>query len=281
MNLSDLFECSEMQEVASGFQFTEGPVWNHKENYLLFSDIPASIIYRLEPGKATAPWRTPSGNSNGLTYDRQGRLVICEHGNRRVTRIEPGGSIVILATHYEGKRLNSPNDIVVRSDGSIFFTDPPYGVEPDEKELPSNGVYCIAPDGTMKLLVDDFDRPNGLAFSPDEKTLYIDDTTRRQIRAFDVSPDGSLANGRLFAQMESDMEGGPDGMKLDVEGNIYCTGPGALWIYQPDGQLVGTIVGPQKPANLAFGGAELKTLYLTSHTSVYTLQTRLPGIPVY
>ena len=279
MNLCDLFESTEMREAASGFQFTEGPVW-HPDGYLLFSDIPADIIYRLAPGEPATPWRTPSGNSNGLTIDRSGRLIACEHGNRRVTRTEADGSVVAIATHYKGKHLNSPNDLVVRSDGSIYFTDPPYGVMPEEKELSYNGVFRIAPDGTLHVLVRDFDRPNGLAFSPDEKTLYIDDTTRRQIRAFDVSTDGGLANGRIFAHMESDMVGGPDGMKLDVEGNIYCAGPGALWVYRPSGELVGTVVGPQRPANLAFGDSDLRTIYLTSQTSVYTLRTKIPGLPV-
>lgn len=279
MDLTDLFDSIEMREAASGFQFTEGPVW-HPDGYLLFSDIPADAIYRLAPGEPATPWRTPSGNSNGLTFDRLGRLIACEHGNRRVTRTETDGSVAAVATHYEGKRLNSPNDVVVRSDGSIYFTDPPYGVTPEEKELPYNALFRIAPDGTLHALVCDFDRPNGLAFSPDETILYVNDTARRQIRAFDVSPDGSLTNGRIFAQMVSDMVGGPDGMKVDVEGNIYCTGPGALWTYQPDGKLVGTVAGPQRPANLAFGGADLKTIYLTSRTSIFTLRSKIPGLPV-
>jgi sugar lactone lactonase YvrE len=280
MELADLFETTEMQEVASGFRFTEGPVW-HPAGYLLFSDIPASTIYRWTPGSPPQAWRSPSGNSNGLTFDRQGRLVACEHGNRRVSRTEADGTVVDLATHYQGKRLNSPNDVAVRSDGSVYFTDPPYGIKPQQQELPFHGVYRLAPDGKLELLVDDFDRPNGLAFSPDEKTLYIDDTTRRQIRAFDVAPAGSLSNGRLFVQMESEMEGGPDGMKVDVEGNIYCTGPGAVWVYRPDGALVGWVVGPQRPANLAFGGPDLKTLYITARTELYALHTRIAGVPVF
>ena len=276
MELGDLFESTVWEEVGAGFQFTEGPVW-HPEGYLLFSDIPPAIIYRLNPGQAATPWREESGHSNGLTFDRQGRLLACEHGNRRVSRTEADGSVVPVATQYEGKRLNSPNDIVVRSDGSIYFTDPPYGVTPEEKELAFNGVFRIAQDGELQLLVDDFDRPNGLAFSPDERTLYIDDTVRRQLRAFDVSEDGSLSNSRVFAHMESDMEGGPDGVKLDVEGNIYCTGPGALWVYEPNGRLVDVLIGPQRPANLAFGGEDRRTLYLTARTGVYTLRTKLRG----
>lgn len=281
MDLRDLFVSTDMVEVASGFEFTEGPVW-HPDGYLLFSDIPANTIYRLEAERDPVPWRKPSGHSNGLTFDRQGRLVACEHGKRRVSRTETDGTRTALATHYQGKRLHSPNDVVVRSDGSIYFTDPPYGVEPDERELAFNGVYRIPPDGgALELLVDDSERPNGLAFSPDESALYIDDTWRRHIRVFDVAKDGELSNGRIFAEMPSDMEGGPDGMKVDVEGNIYSTGPGGLWVYQPDGELVGVIVGPQRPANLAFGGPERKTLYLTARTSVYRLTTRIAGVPVF
>lgn len=280
MQVADLLESTEMEEVASGFQFTEGPVW-HPDGYLLFSDIPASIIYRLHAGKQGVPWRTPSGNSNGLTFDRQGRLLACEHGNRRVSRSDPSGTVTSLASHYRGKRLNSPNDIVVRSDGSVYFTDPPYGVAPDERELPFSGVYRISPEGTIGLLIDDFQRPNGLAFSPDEATLYVDDTTRRQIRAFDVAEDGSLSNDRVFAHMVLDLEGGPDGMKVDREGNLYATGPGALWIYRPDGEFIGMVIGPQRPANLAFGGSDLRTLYITARTSVYALRTRIAGVSVF
>jgi gluconolactonase len=280
MKLTDLFESTEMVEVASGLKFTEGPVW-HKDGYLLFSDIPAAIIYKLAPGAAPVPWRTESGMSNGLTFDRQGRLIACEHGNRRVSRTEADGTITAIATHYQGGRLNSPNDVVVRSDGTIFFTDPPYGIKPEQKEQPCNGVYRIAPGGEITLLVDDFDRPNGLAFSPDEKTLYIDDTVRKHIRAFDVAADGSLSNGRLFCEMASDLNTGPDGLKIDVQGNIYSTGPGALWVYTPSGELVGTIEGPQVPANVAFGGADGRTLYLTARTGVYSLRTKLAGMAVY
>ncbi|MGM0400897.1 MAG: SMP-30/gluconolactonase/LRE family protein [Chloroflexota bacterium] len=281
MDLTDLFVSKDMVEVASGFEFTEGPVW-HPDGYLLFSDIPANTIYRLQEGKEAVPWRRPSGHSNGLTFDRRGRLVACEHANRRVTCTEADGTLTALATHYRGKRLNSPNDVVVRSDGSIYFTDPPYGVEPDERELAFNGVYRISPDGSdLELLADDFERPNGLAFSPDESVLYIDDTWRRHIRAFAVAEDGRLSNGQVFAEMPSDMEGGPDGMKVDVKGNIYSTGPGGLWVYQPDGRLVGTIVGPELVANLAFGGPERRRLYLTARTSVYKLMTKIAGIPVF
>ncbi|MBC7236860.1 MAG: SMP-30/gluconolactonase/LRE family protein [Chloroflexi bacterium] len=280
MKLGDLFESPEWRQIASDLQFTEGPLW-HPDGYLLFSDIPASIIYRLVLGERPQPWRTPSGHANGLTWDRQGRLIACEHGNRRVSRTEADGTIITVASHYQGKRLNSPNDVVVRSDGSIYFTDPPYGIREEQKELPWHGVYRVSPGGEIQLLVDDFDRPNGLAFSPDEKTLYIDDTSRRHIRAFDVREDGTLTNSRFFAHMESDMPGGPDGMKVDVEGNIYCAGPGALWMYEPNGDPIGVLVGPQRPANLAFGGPDRRTLFVTARTGVYMLRTKIPGMPVF
>jgi len=280
MSLERVLESTAVVTVADGFMFTEGPVWHPGDCCLLFSDIPADTIYRHAAGAQATPYRKPSHNSNGLTFDRQGRLIACEHGARRVSRGEADGSVTALATHYQGKRLNSPNDVVVRSDGVIFFTDPPYGIKPGDQEQPCNGVYRLAPDGELTLLVDDFDRPNGLAFSPDEKTLYIADTTRRQVRAFNVAPDGILTNGRLFAVMESDLPGGPDGMKVDVEGNLYSTGPGGVWIYRPDGELLGIAATPQLPANLAFGGTDWRTLFITARTTVYALNTRIEGIPV-
>ena len=212
-----------LERVATGFGFAEGPIWC--KDYLLFSDIPRNRIVRWHmrsEGPEVTTFRSPSGNSNGLTLDKSGRLIACEHSTRRVTRTEVDGSISVLAEQYEGRRLNSPNDVVVRSDGSIYFTDPPYGLKNLDtwKELPFNGVYRFAPDGKLVLLVDDFERPNGLAFSPDESVLYIDDTARCHIRAFDVSPDGSLGNGRVLIDMQSSETGSADGMKIDQKGNI-------------------------------------------------------------
>lgn len=272
-----------IERVACGFRFTEGPVW--RGDHLLFSDIPSDRIVRWElrpEGPVVTTFRTPSGNSNGLTLDRQGRLIACEHRTRRVTRTEPDGTITVLASHYQGKRLNSPNDVVVRSDGLIFFTDPPYGLpnQREGKELPFQGVYCLRPDGTLVLLVDDFERPNGLAFSPDERVLYIDDSFRRHIRAFDVQPDGTLTNGRLFADMTSPDTGSPDGMKVDREGHLYCTGPGGIWVYTPEGHLLGRILPPEQPANLAWGDSDWRTLYITARTGLYRLRVNIPGIPV-
>ncbi len=280
MQLCDLFETTEYQRIATDFRFTEGPVW-HPEGYLLFSDIPASTIHRLEPDGSISVWRQPSGNSNGLTFDRQGRLVACEHGNRRVSVAGPDGAPQPVATHYQGKQLNSPNDVVVRSDGIIYFTDPPYGIQEAQRELPFNGVFRLMPDGELELLVDDFDRPNGLAFSPDEAVLYVDDTERRHIRAFDVAADGSLSNGRLWADMASPDAGGPDGMKVDRLGNVYSTGPGGIWVFTPDATCLGVLKGPELPANLAFGGPDLRTLYITARTSLYTLRTKVSGLPVF
>jgi len=276
MKLTDLLTSDQPERIATGFQFTEGPLW-HPDGYLLFSDIPADRIYKWSPDGELEVFRQPSGNSNGLTLDRLGRLIACEHGHRRVSRTEADGSVDPLATHYQGKRLNSPNDVVVTSDGSIYFTDPPYGVQPEERELDFQGVYRIGAEGTLTLLADDFERPNGLAFSPSERILYVDDTPRRHVRAFDVLADGTLANGRAFAEMQSPASGGPDGMKLDVQGNLYVTGAGGTWLFDPDGHHLGTLVTPEQPANLAFGGADRRTLYITARTSVYRVRTRLPG----
>ena len=277
-------EGAAVEKVDTGFKFTEGPVWNASEGCLLFSDIPANIIYRWQPGNKSKVFRDPSGHSNGLTFDKQGRLIACEHGDRRVSRTESDGTITVLAERYEGKLLNSPNDVVVKSDGSIYFTDPPYGLkkQKEAKELDFQGVYRISPDGkTLTLLVDDFDRPNGLAFSPDEKTLYIADSSKRKhIRAFGVKEDGTLANGRLFAELIHDDRGVPDGMKVDVEGNVYSTGPGGVWVINPKGEVLGRIVTPEVPANCAWGDADWKTLYITARTSVYRVKLGIQGIRV-
>ncbi len=223
-----------------------------------------------------------------MTFDRQGRLIACEC-TRRVSRTEKDGTIAALADRYEGKRLNSPNDIVVRSDGSIYFTDPPYGLspqyQPDNKpgvrELDFQGIYRISPKGELALLDKLMYRPNGLAFSPDEKLLYVADSERNLIRVFDVRKDGSLANGRLFATLkEEGQRGGPDGMKVDVKGNIYCTGPGGVWVFSPDATVVAKIRTPEVAANVAFGGKDYKTLYITAQTGLYKIPVKIKGIKV-
>jgi sugar lactone lactonase YvrE len=271
-----------VEKVAGGFQFTEGPVWV-TDGYLLFSDIPADTIYEWRPGSASAEvFRRPSGHSNGLTLDRQGRLLACEH-DRRVSRTNVDGSVVALAERYQGRRLNSPNDIVSKSDGSIYFTDPPYGLPRQEegKELDFNGVYRLSPDGVLTLLDDSFERPNGLAFSPDERVLYVDDSNKGHIRAFDVQADGTLANGRVFAELVNPgAEGVPDGMKVDVRGNVFCTGAGGIWVLDPAGERLGVIEVPEVPANLAWGDTDLKTLYITARTGLYRIRVRTGGAPL-
>ncbi|HOC31208.1 MAG TPA: SMP-30/gluconolactonase/LRE family protein [Armatimonadota bacterium] len=276
-----------VEKVAGGFRFTEGPVWS-PEGYLLFSDVPSNNIVRFTVDGKIGIYRHPSGFSNGLTFDRQGRLIACEC-IRRVSRTEKDGTIAALADRYEGKRLNSPNDIVVRSDGSIYFTDPPYGLspqyQPDNKpgvrELDFQGIYRISPKGELALLDKLMYRPNGLAFSPDEKLLYVADSERNLIRVFDVRKDGSLANGRLFATLkEEGQRGGPDGMKVDVKGNIYCTGPGGVWVFSPDATVVAKIRTPEVAANVAFGGKDYKTLYITAQTGLYKIPVKIKGIKV-
>jgi len=270
---------SEVRRIATGFQFTEGPVWNAHKGFLLFSDIPANRILKWSPDGGLSVFREPSGNSNGLTYDNEGRLIICEHGNRCLSRIEEDGAYTVLADRFHGRRLNSPNDVVVRSDGMIFFTDPPYGVTAEEKELPFNGVFRLDPDSTeLSLLLKDFDRPNGLAFSPDERILYIADTPRRHIRAFEANRDGRLGNSRLFAEIRSEEPGNPDGMKVDVEGNLYVSAAGGIWIFAPDGELIGTIRTPERPANCAWGSDDWRTLFITARESLYTVRLSVPGI---
>ncbi|MDP9237574.1 MAG: SMP-30/gluconolactonase/LRE family protein [Chloroflexota bacterium] len=257
--------------VAQGLGFTEGPVW-HPGGYLLFSDIPNSRIHRWQNGDLGV-YREPSGQSNGLTLDKDMRLVACEHENRRVSR-ERDGLVEPLATHFEGKRLNSPNDVVVRSDGRIFFTDPPYGITKEQRELPYNGVFTISREGDLSLLATDFERPNGLAFSPDELTLYIADTARRHVRAFDAGADGTLSNGRVFAEMRED--GRPDGMKVDRAGRLFVCAT-TMQVFAPDGRPLGVIDCPQLPANCAWG-EDGSTLFITARTGVYRTQVQTIGV---
>lgn len=275
-------EDTPVERVACGFKFTEGPVW--RGDHLLFSDIPNNRIVRLRllsEGPEVTTFRTPSGNSNGLTLDKSGRLIACEHSNRRVSRTESDGRVTVLADRYQGRRLNSPNDVVVHSDGAVYFTDPPYGLrnQAEGKELPFNGVFRLDPDGRLTLVADDFERPNGLAFSPDGTTLYVDDTARHHVRAFSVRSDGRVEGGEVFAELRSSEAGGPDGMKVDVEGNVYCTGSGGIWVFARTGRRIGRIVLPELPANLAWGD-DWHTLYVTARTSVYRLRVGVPGIRV-
>ena len=268
-----------VEKVADGFEFTEGPVW-HPDGFLLFSDVPANTIYKWQPQQKPKIFRQPSGNANGNTLDHSGRLVTGEHSNRRVSRTEANEEIITLASHYQGKRLNSPNDLVIKSDGSIYFTDPPYGIKPEQEELGFYGVYRLTPDGTLTLLVDDFVRPNGIALSPDETKLYVNDSQQGHIRVFDVQPDGMLANGKVFAEMKPPSEAGAaDGMKVDIKGNIYSTAPGGVWVFSPQGDLLGVIETPEPPANIAWGDRDYKTLYITARNSLYRIRLNIEGMP--
>ena len=276
MKLNNLIERGNPEKLAGDFQFTEGPIWQ-ADGSLLFSDIPANRIYRWTPDEGAQVWREPTGNSNGLTLDREERLIACEHSGRRVSRTEADGTVAAIASHFKGGRLNSPNDVVVKSNGVVYFTDPPYGIQPEEREQPVNGVYRILTDGTLELLVEDFDRPNGLAFSPDESILYIDDSPRRHVRAFDVRADGTLANSRIIADMDHPQPGSPDGMKIDEEGHLYVTGATGVWVFEPNGELLGVVATPERPANCAWGDADRKSLYITAQTSLYRVRTKVAG----
>jgi gluconolactonase len=274
-----VLESAQAERLATGFVFTEGPLW-HPDGFYYFVDIRQSRLHRITPGKLAELVRDHTGEGNGTTFDLQGRLVICEGGNRRVTRWAADGTSEVLMDRWEGKRLNRPNDVVCRSDGSIYFTDPGLRVPLAERELPSAGVYRIAPDGRTSLVAD-CEYPNGLAFSPDERTLYVANTRWTQyIHAVELDSAGNVKRRRIFADMSSDEpDGVPDGMKVDVEGRIYCTGPGGTWVFAPDGTRLGIIRTPEIPANLAFGGPDLRTLFFTARTSVYTMRMKVPGQP--
>lgn len=273
--------------VVGGFIFTEGPVWNASENYLVFTDIIGDTIHQWEPGKGLSVLVSPSGKADGMTYDFEGRLVVAGWGNRTVWRIEHDGAATTLASHYEGLKLNTPNDIIVKSDGAIYFTDPSGGLinvgmhgGDVQKYLEFEGVYRLDPnDGTLTLLIDDMVGPNGLCFSPDESLLYVNDSRESLIKVWDVQPDGTLSNGRLFIQISGDDHGVPDGMKVDAEGNVYSTGPGGVWIMDHDGKPLGRIKTPEDSANFVFGDSDLKTIYFTARTSVYRTRVNIPGIP--
>jgi sugar lactone lactonase YvrE len=278
-----------LEELGVGYRPAEGPVWIASGGYLLFSDIRGDTMYQWTPKEGMTTFRHPSGKSNGNALDKQGRLVTCEHFNRRISRTEPDGSIVTLASHYNGKRLNSPNDIIVKSDGSIYFTDPPYGLIIERQkgweelqELGYYGVFRLSPDGkTLTLLIDDFTRPNGLTFSPDESLLYINDTERMHIRVFDVTKSGTITQGRIFAEVRGDAEKGrPDGLKVDRAGNVYCTGGGGIWVFNPAGRHLGTISVPKKTTNFAWGDSDWRTLYITCFEGVYRMRVNVPGIPI-
>lgn len=287
---------TKIEKLAGGFLFTEGPVWVRDGGYLLLSDPNNNLIYRWSQNDGVSIYRTHSGytgmdigeygqpGSNGLTLDKEGRLTINEHGNRRVTRLEKNGQLTILADRYQGKRLNSPNDLVYRSDGALYFTDPPFGLpkffDDPRKELPFSGVFCLI-GGELKLVSTDLTGPNGLAFSPDEKYLYVDDwdDKRKVIMRYAVHPDGSLSDGEIFLDATNERdENAWDGMKVDQNGNLYLSGPGGLWIISAEGKHLGTVVGPEHPHNLAWGDEDGKTLYLCAQTGLYRIRVNIPGV---
>jgi gluconolactonase len=277
--LDEIVESREPQRPATGFVFTEGPLW-HPNGYWFFVDIRRSLIYRLAPRRLPDVARENSGGSNGLTFDLEGRLIMCEGDNRRITRLERDGSISVVADRWEGKRLNRPNDVVCRSDGSIYFTNPGGRIDPTEREIDFSGVHRILPNGEVTAVVTDTEYPNGLAFSPDESILYVANTRQKMyIAAYGVNPDGTVGEGRVFADMSStEPDGVPDGMKVDTNGRVYCTGPGGCWVFDPDGTHLGIIRLPEIPANCAWGGPDYQTMLFTARTSVYSLRMKTPGV---
>lgn len=266
---------TKLEKLSSGLKFTEGPIWN-PSGFLLFSDIPADTIYKWTNNGKLSVFRRPAGNPNGNTLDRKGRLITAQH-NRQLTRTETNGKITILAERYQGKRLNSPNDVVVKSDDSIYFTDPPYGIQKEQEELGFYGIYRWKPDKNLTLLNKEMVRPNGIAFSPDEKKLYVSDSEKLHIRIFDVMPDGTLTNSKVFAELPGD-KGVPDGMKVDIKGNVYSSGSGGVWIFSPIGQLLNKITVPETVTNLAWGDKDYKTLYITAGSSIYRIRLNIAGI---
>jgi gluconolactonase len=282
-------EDAELEQLGTGFTFTEGPIWN-PAGYLLFSDMPGDVRRRWDPDSGVSEVANPSNKGNGMTLDNDGRLIVCEHVTSSVVRMDPdgkGGGREVLATHYEGKELNSPNDVVVKSDGAIYFTDPTYGRMPGfgierEQDLDFQGVYRIPPGGgDPQLLVDDFGQPNGLCFSTDESLLYINDTERTNIRVFDVQADGTIANGRVLAENigSGKIEIGDlvDGMKLDERGNVWVTGPGGVCVFDADGQQIGTVEVPENVGNLNWGGPDWNELFIPATTSVYRITCKVSG----
>jgi gluconolactonase len=279
--LSALIAGDAVEPLASGFQFTEGPLWL-PDGGVLFQDIRAERTYRIAPDRTVSVIREHTRAANGQTFDARGRVVFCEQNGRRVSRMSLDGTAVETAAEtWNGKRLNSPNDIVCRSNGVIYFTDPPYGIpSPDAKEIEFQGVYSLDESGEPRLLIDDFEKPNGLAFSPDETTLYICDTPRYHVRGFSVLSDGSLdpGSGRIVATMDPGQPGGPDGMKVDHEGRLYVAVALGVWVFEPDGQLLGILSVPKRPSNLAWSGEDGRDLFITAVDGVYQVPMKTPGI---
>lgn len=266
------FSTITIERVSSGHRFTEGPVWA-KEGFLLFSDVPNDKIKKFIPGEGTGVFRDASNGANGNAFDAQGRLITCESRTRRVTRTDKKGAIEVLAERWQGKKLNAPNDIVVRRDGHIYFTDPAFGAQADTRELDFYGVYHIPPKGEMELIAKPVGRPNGIALSPTGRILYVANSDERNIRAYDVDRQGAVTNERIFI---AGIDGPPDGIRVDEKGNLFVTARGVP-IYSPQGKLLYTIEVPETPANCAFGDPDLQSLYITARTSVYRARLPLKG----
>ncbi len=273
----------EFERLGTDFEFTEGPVWHHIEQHLIFSDMPGNEMRKWTSSDGVETFRKPSNMANGNAYDPGGRLVTCEHSTSRVTRTEPDGTITVLASEYAGKQLNSPNDIIVKRDGSIYFSDPTFGrVEyygvPREPELSFRGVYRLDPASEeLELLADDFDQPNGLCFSLNESQLFINDTMRNHIRVFDVQPSGSTSGGQVWAETVGEGDGVPDGLKIDSDENVYCCGPGGIHVFAPDATGLGVIRMPEPCANFCWGGVNLRDFFMTASKSLYRIRVKVPG----
>jgi gluconolactonase len=276
--LSDVLETTALEKIADGFVFTEGPLW-HPDGFFYFVDVRTSQLFRIVPGQPAVKIRDTIGG-NGTTFDLQGQLLNCEGDGRRITRTDNSGAVTVMLDQFEGKRLNRPNDVICHSDGSILFTDPDLRIPLTEREQGHAGVYRVAPDGHVALVAK-FEYPNGLALSPDERTLYVANTRWTQyIHALELDASGAMVRRRVFADMSADGTNGvPDGMKVDAAGRVFCTGTGGVWVFEPDGTRVGIIETPEVCANVAFGGPDLRTLLLTASTSVYTLRVKVPGAP--
>ena len=277
-----------IEQVCTGFRFCEGPIWNPREQSLYFSDMPGDVRRRWNDRDGVVEVRNPSHKCNGMTYDGTGNLYVCEHVTSALVMETPDGERRTLATHWQGQSLNSPNDVIVRSDGVVYFSDPTYGRMPvfgleRPTELGFQGVYRLTRDGTLHCEANDFDQPNGLCLTPDERTLYVNDTTRAHIRAFDVAVDGSLSGGRIFAAGVGSGnydEGVVDGMKCDEHGRVYVTGPRGIWVIAADGRHLGVIPMPEIAANLNWGDRDWRDLYCTCSTSIYRVRMKVRGNPV-
>ena len=273
------------ERIATGCLFTEGPLWHPREHYLLWSDMPDDHLRRWSPGDRVSTFRKPCNRSNGLTWDRNGRLLACEHASSHVTRTDGEGRIEPIATHYQGKELNSPNDIVCALDGNVYFTDPVYGrmdyygIKRD-CELDFRGLYRVGADPkTPMRIAADFGQPNGLCFSLDYRRLFVNDTERKHIRVFDVSKSGAVTGGAVWAETTGAGDGAPDGMKIDSNGNVYCCGPGGIHVFDPGAACLGVIHTPEYVTNMAWGDADCRSLYITASTSVYRMRVTVPGLP--